>query len=107
FLQRLEPDVDFMLVENERMGIDAAGEPYVPSYHRVMSHHGMAAQDGGIRVNDHIVFYRWVPLFLRHRFRYVGSTQGYALINFDIIANNSCLANKDTCAMVDKKRLPD
>jgi len=75
------------------------------------SDNGIPAQNGGIGVNNHIIFNRWMALLRPQspafRFGQRQSAQRNPLIDTHPVADGACFSNNNACAMVNKKTIAD
>lgn len=70
-----------------------------------MTNSGLATQYGGRRINNHMVFYRWMAFGIGHVFGHAQGAEGNTLVNFYIIAYNTGFANYNAGAVVYIKML--
>ncbi len=99
--------MDFAFVINNREGCYAFREPYVSSYHAIVSNDGIASEDAATSVEDYMVSNGWVALGALGFFLDSESAKGNALVDLYVGADNGGLTDDYACAVVDEEGCAD
>ena len=85
------------------------GDEHVGANHAVFANHRLAAQDGCTGVNSDVVLNGGVALLAPQALAAPGgqSAQGYALVDFHMVANHRGFAHHDAGAVVNEKVFSD
>src|SRR5690606_35178418 len=85
--------------------VNATGQPYIPSYHRVMAHNGFTTQDGRTSVDDDMVLNNGMTLGIGHVLFHIQGSQGDSLVQLDMFTDPTGFSNHDTRTMVNMQVL--
>ena len=100
------------LGDDERIWRDAMHERNVCADGTAFSEDGLAAENGGVRINGDVVFDIRMPLGAAHELATVvlgeaAGSEGDAVVEFDVVADLASLANDDAGAVVDEEMSAD
>src|SRR5258706_6330255 len=82
-------------------------EPHISTDHTVMADDGLSTEDSRTGIHHHTVFNSRVTFFLGITLINTERTECNTLINLNMIADNGCFANHNSCSMVNTKMLSD
>src|SRR5690606_18831524 len=95
--------VHFGLIINFRMRGDTTRQPHISTDDAVMSDHSIASQNRGSCIDNNMIFQRRMTFPDGVVLTNTEGAQGYALVYFNMVSNDSRFTNYDTCAVVDAK----
>ncbi len=98
----------WFLEDDGRTGGDAACDPNTRPDHRVASDDRSSAQDGGVGIDDDVVFDGWVAFLAAYQLpvgigREAECPERDALIEFDVLADFARLADHHTGSVIDEE----
>ena len=100
-------DKYFRFVVDGRIWWNRFGQPDVPADDRVVSDHGVAAQNGASGIDDHVVFDGRMALLAAEILGDERSSEGYSLVDFYVVSDDGGLSDDDAGAVVDVEMCSD
>jgi hypothetical protein len=87
------------------MGGDAFGQPNITADNGMMTDDGFASQNRGTGIDNHMVFDGGMAFGVGFVFTHRERAECYALVNFNVVANDGGFTDDHSGAVVNKKGL--